>query len=1477
MLLDDGRVEIDCNSKLVRSLTAVYRGPARKSPESPAPEYSAASPQQRTEWATKLNIVIQVVGSRGDVQPFVALGTELQRHGHRVRLATHNIFDKFVRDAGLEFYPVGGNPADLMAYMVKNPSLIPSMGSLVAGEVQKKRHMVEEMLDGFWDSCLQDDPVTGKPFVADAIIANPPSFAHVHCAQALGIPVHLMFTMPWSNTRSFPHPLANLKNVNGDVGIANYLSYDVVEWMTWQGLGDIVNKWRRSIDLEDVAMFDGPMLTKSLNIPFTYCWSPALVPKPEDWPSHIDVCGFFFRDAPKFAPPADLVQFIEFGPAPIYIGFGSIVLDDPDKVLRTILDAVRATGVRAIISKGWSDMPGSDSPDIYWIADCPHEWLFQHVYAVVHHGGAGTTACGLRNGKPTIIVPFFGDQPFWGDMVARAGAGPKPIPHKEMTADILAQGIQYCLSDTAVAAAKLLASRMESEPVKEWRNDRRQRARDLENLESQNSSAGMHHGHSQDQKDQTSLDGRSSSDSNLAASTKLSKKQGSLAGRMAGASAKSIANFAPTALKGMLVDIPLAITEGLNSVPKMYGGTVRDNGQVTDAKSGAIVAGKTFARGFVDGFTDLVVEPYNGARKDGALGAVKGLGMGAVSLTTKSGAAAGSILHIVTTGVQLATTLQTHMELAREAEHELHDIVFDVNATAAALKQLHTIIDVDRDLSDRTVAVFKDDGVREIEMLALKCHAIYNNVTMLIQRASHSYSAEAGRDRSSSSSSGVPAAADEASLDPTTLRPLTLMGKLRWPWLRPRILRCREQLNWLKVSLLFTLQIANIAQWQMSGKRHAETSCEVEMRQQTARQLQKRRNSMLRGFAGIEADGGAQDGLQRPVTSSSGADESLLGAVFSTTKESIKEKSTTPISNMDGPGQRSTTYCTPMAAESSPADVDTHTTTSRCLMSEQGLPEIRDASVLPTFPNGRLDAFAITAAPTTFFAKRSAPATGEAVAQSGNLSRHPPAKPTANTRSSEPPVIVNQLPTYYLNHWADRVFGRQSKYRNDKQSSTLEAYIAENFGRDVPIKVPFGHERLMFGLDKVLKDWRGDQWSNYLAASPLTRLALDAISEAAQKASSHEKTCLAFKEYSSTQGLLTPFMLVFFSLEKAQDPVILSFNGRRYSVPFAACRTLHSVEERIREVCCSSSASSSLPTFIAENRYEFADQNDNIILPSFLIESIHPGMELSLLPRRVFIETPSEVDTRQICTMTREPLLHKPTSRLERRGRLDALEHREQVEAGENGEPFNAFLRLDVPKRERFPFSVRLRSAIRSLGRVPHEAENPATSQSHDLLPSLPMNYMGYAPPPPPPGPPLAPVPGPMAGFTPGILGPAETDNLYNSHEGDRTFASTPAMLIPGLEPRDEAPPCLPPPIQPAGDVSGPGTQSRHRTTSKYSDVLGVDDSEAQSLDDDLDLDVLDVGTEIIKGNMSIDKWLRQMTNVGCAGNKAIATAELPG
>lgn len=158
-------------------------------------------------------------------------------------------------------------------------------------------------------------------------------------------------------------------------------------------------------------MFEGPSLADMLKVPVTYCWSPALVPKPADWPSYIDVCGFFFRDAPEYEPQNELRNFIERGSPPVYIGFGSIVLEDPQRITRAIIESVEANGFRAIVSRGWSNLggQGESHQDVLFIGDCPHEWLFQHVAAVVHHGGAGTTACGLKNGKPTTIVPFFGE------------------------------------------------------------------------------------------------------------------------------------------------------------------------------------------------------------------------------------------------------------------------------------------------------------------------------------------------------------------------------------------------------------------------------------------------------------------------------------------------------------------------------------------------------------------------------------------------------------------------------------------------------------------------------------------------------------------------------------------------------------------------------------------------------------------------------------------------------------------------------------------------------------------------------------------------------------------------------------------------------------------------------------------------------------------------------------------------------------
>lgn len=122
-----------------------------------------------------------------------------------------------------------------------------------------------------------------------------------------------------------------------------------------------------------------------------------------------DVCGFFFRDPPSYSPPPELLRFIDGGPPPIYIGFGSIVIDDPERITGLLLEAIQRTGVRALISRGWSNLGGTATDNVMYLGDCPHEWLFQHVAAVIHHGGAGTTACGLLHGRPTTIVPFFGE------------------------------------------------------------------------------------------------------------------------------------------------------------------------------------------------------------------------------------------------------------------------------------------------------------------------------------------------------------------------------------------------------------------------------------------------------------------------------------------------------------------------------------------------------------------------------------------------------------------------------------------------------------------------------------------------------------------------------------------------------------------------------------------------------------------------------------------------------------------------------------------------------------------------------------------------------------------------------------------------------------------------------------------------------------------------------------------------------------
>ena len=239
--------------------------------------------------------------------------------------------------------------------------------------------------------------------------------------------------------------------------------------MTWQGLGDIVNRFRENIlGLEPVSSLWAPGALYRMKVPYTYLWSPTLVPKPRDWGPEIDIGGFVFLNlASSFEPPKELTDFLKAGEAPVYIGFGSIVVDDPDKFTEMIFKAADMAGVRVLVNKGWGGFgrDNKNSPkNIYMLGNTPHDWLFPRVKAVVHHGGAGTTAIGLKCGKPTMIVPFFGDQPFWGAMVAEAKAGAHQcIPYKKLTPDRLAEGIKQCLTDEAQRNVQKIAESIANE------------------------------------------------------------------------------------------------------------------------------------------------------------------------------------------------------------------------------------------------------------------------------------------------------------------------------------------------------------------------------------------------------------------------------------------------------------------------------------------------------------------------------------------------------------------------------------------------------------------------------------------------------------------------------------------------------------------------------------------------------------------------------------------------------------------------------------------------------------------------------------------------------------------------------------------------------------------------------------------------------------------------------------------------------
>ncbi|HIK15052.1 MAG TPA: glycosyltransferase family 1 protein [Leptolyngbyaceae cyanobacterium M33_DOE_097] len=395
-------------------------------------------------------ILILTAGSQGDVQPYVALGQGLKREGFEVLLATDPSFTSLVTGHALDFASVRAP----FAQLVQTDTGKAALAGKKSINLKQIMPMLRQMMDDAWEIARQYEP--------DAVVYHAKPLAGYHIADKLGIPGFVAMALPiYSPTRSFANPIFGGGNYGGWL---NYLSYTLFLQASLLPYHRFINQWRQ--EKLGLPRFRDERSLHGRPVPKLYAYSRYVVPPPADWDESEIATGYWFLDsASDWQPPADLVTFLANGSPPIYVGFGSMASQDAARTTRLVIDAVCQSGQRAVLATGWGGLSTSEVPDtIHILQSAPHDWLFPQCLAVVHHGGAGTTGAGLRAGKPTIICPFFGDQPFWGKRVFELGVGTRPIPQKQLTAMNLAQAIGTVAQDTAMQQrASVLGGKIRAE------------------------------------------------------------------------------------------------------------------------------------------------------------------------------------------------------------------------------------------------------------------------------------------------------------------------------------------------------------------------------------------------------------------------------------------------------------------------------------------------------------------------------------------------------------------------------------------------------------------------------------------------------------------------------------------------------------------------------------------------------------------------------------------------------------------------------------------------------------------------------------------------------------------------------------------------------------------------------------------------------------------------------------------------------
>lgn len=399
-----------------------------------------------------MRVTITTSGSRGDVQPYVAFGLGLASEGHEVTVAAPAAFEGMARGYGLGFVPVQSDPRRVTERMLDQGGGLLGFARNASAALCP---VFVEMLRAYRRACED----------ADAVVYTPIGFFGYSLAEALGLPRLGACLQPiFARTGRFPSafvpPLPGRlawSHRSTAARLYNRASYVATEQALWQAIRRPVNEALEEVGVGSAYPLSGPFgKMRRDREPGVLAWSPSVLPRPTDWGHEVEVSGFWHLpgESRQWRAPDGLEEFLEAEPKPVCVGFGSMSGTRGmtfGRITEIVAGALERTGRRAVLLGGWGGLGATGLSDrVFALEDAPHDWLFPRVAAAIHHGGAGATAASLRAGVPTVTVPFFSDQPFWGSRVAHLGVGPAPVPLRSLSVSGLAAAIEKAVGDNGI-------------------------------------------------------------------------------------------------------------------------------------------------------------------------------------------------------------------------------------------------------------------------------------------------------------------------------------------------------------------------------------------------------------------------------------------------------------------------------------------------------------------------------------------------------------------------------------------------------------------------------------------------------------------------------------------------------------------------------------------------------------------------------------------------------------------------------------------------------------------------------------------------------------------------------------------------------------------------------------------------------------------------------------------------------------------